>query len=131
MEVLGSNIKKFQDTKTPKINLLIFQETETLKKLFVFWQMEIFSPTSKKEKNLPLKNFFHFLERKLFLISENGNPKKVSHIFFKGSCSYISRNRNPPPPPPPPPKKKKIPYTLEKELFYILGNRNFKKFLYF
>ena len=95
MEVLGSNIKKFQDTETPKINLLIFQETETLKKFFVFWEMELFSPTSKKEKNLPLKISFIFLRESCSYISENGNPKKVSHIFFKGSCSYISRNRNP------------------------------------
>ena len=31
MELLGSNIKKFQETETPK-KFFIFQETETLRK---------------------------------------------------------------------------------------------------
>ena len=55
MEVLGSNIKKFQETETPK-KILIFQETETLKKLLIFREIELFSP--------PRQNFLHFRKQK-------------------------------------------------------------------
>ena len=44
MELLSSNIKKIQETDTPK-KFLIIQETETLKKLLIFQEIEPFSPS--------------------------------------------------------------------------------------
>ena len=43
MELFGSNIKKFQETETPK-KILFISVTGTLKKLLIFWEMEPFSP---------------------------------------------------------------------------------------
>ena len=50
MEPLCSNIKKLEETKTPKNKILIFQETETLKKLLLFRETEPVSPSPKKLK---------------------------------------------------------------------------------
>ena len=44
---------------------------------------------------LILKNFSYFLKRKLFSYFRKQKPEKISYIFSKESCSYISRNRNP------------------------------------
>ena len=52
--------------------ILIFQGTEALKKLLIFWEMEFF--------NL----------KKKFLYFRNGNPEKTFYIFSKESFSYIS-----------------------------------------
>ena len=48
MEPLCSNIKKLEETETPKKKILIFQETETLKKLLLFRETEPVSPSPKK-----------------------------------------------------------------------------------
>ena len=48
----------------PEKKILIFQETETLKKLLVFWEMEPFTSSSKKQnKSFP---------KKILCISGNG-----------------------------------------------------------
>ena len=58
----------------------------------IFWDMEFFSPTSKKEKNLPRENSLYF-EKWNFLIFLIW---KFLYVLKK-SFSYISGNRNPPP----------------------------------
>ena len=67
MELLSSNIKKNQEAKTPKA-FLIFQETELLKKLLIFWEMEPFSPPREKflyfRKQKPQKDSLYFRKRK-------------------------------------------------------------------
>ena len=46
---------KFQETEIPEKKFPIFQETETLKKLLIFWEMELFSPSPKTKKSTPRK----------------------------------------------------------------------------
>ena len=58
--------------------ILIFQGTEALKKLLIFWEMEFFSPPREK-----------------FLYFRNGNPEKTFYIFSKESFSYILEKGNP------------------------------------
>ena len=55
MELLGSNIKKFQEMETPK-KFFIFQEMEILKKILIFQEMKLFSS--------PPKNLLYFKKRK-------------------------------------------------------------------
>ena len=52
MELLGSNIKKFQETEPPpkKKKQLIIHETETLKKLLIFPEMKPCSIQPKLKK---------------------------------------------------------------------------------
>ena len=57
----------------------------------IFWDMEFFSPSSKKEKNLPRENSLYF-EKWNFLIFLIW---KFLYVLKK-SFSYISGNRNPP-----------------------------------
>ena len=71
MELLGSNIKKIQETETPK-QLFIFQEIEILKKLLIFWEMELFSP--------PRENFLYFRKQK---------PRKNKAVTGKTPFSVI------------------------------------------
>ena len=72
-----SSSKNFRKRK-PRKTFLIFQETKTLKKLLIFWEMELF--------DLPRENFLYFRKRRL---------SKISYIFSKESFSYTSRNENP------------------------------------
>ena len=64
-------LKKILETETP-MKFPILQETEALKKLLIFREMEPFSHPEK-----------------IYSISGNGNPEKISYIFSKESCSYI------------------------------------------
>ena len=52
MELSGSNIKKLKGTETPK-KILTFQETDSLKKLLIFWEIELLSPSSINKKYPP------------------------------------------------------------------------------
>ena len=61
MELSNSNIKK----------ILIFPY---IRKLFLYF-----------EKQYPQKNFLYFIKRKLFYISGNGNPEKISYILGNGA----------------------------------------------
>ena len=65
MELLGSNIKKFQEMETPKKNPYI-SGIGNPKKASYFWEMELFSP-----------------------------PQKISYIFSKESFCYIFGKGNP------------------------------------
>ena len=96
------------------LHFCIFHETETLKKLLIFWEKELLSPGSKnKNKILPTK-FLIFSQKKAFLIfGKNGTP---------------TTTRLPSPNTPPP---KKILKFQETEHSYISGNQNSKTFLYF
>ena len=62
----------------PRKKILIFQETETLKKLLVFLKMELFSPPRENffqfRELKPRKNFLYFLKRKLFLYFGKWKP---------------------------------------------------------
>ena len=78
----------FLETETQK-KILILQKTEAIKELLVFLEMELFSPSSKNKIKNP--------------------PRKISYIFSKESCSYISGNENP------------------EKIFFISGNRNPKR----
>ena len=78
----------FLETETQK-KILILQKTEAIKELLVFLEMELFSPSSKNKIKNP--------------------SQKISYIFSKESCSYISGNENP------------------EKIFFISGNRNPKR----
>ena len=107
---------------------LIFQETETLKKLLIFPETELFNPSSKNEKNPPRenflsfrkpkarKNFSYFLKRKLFLYFGKLKPRK-NFIFQETEFSYISGKGNP----------KKLLIFQEVKSFLYFGR--WKKFL--
>ena len=68
---LAVMFKKFRKWK-PGTKILIFQETETLKKLLIFREMEPFSPSPPPptypppKKNQPPKKFLIFQEMELF-----------------------------------------------------------------
>ena len=51
--ISGSN--KIPGNGNPGKKFPIFQETETLKKLLIFWEMELFSPSPKTKKSTPRK----------------------------------------------------------------------------
>ena len=76
MELLDPNIKKFQ-------------EEETLKKLLVFQEMELFSPPQENfakiyfRKWKPLKTILNFLKRKLFLYFWKRKPQQNLLYFRK------------------------------------------------
>ena len=57
----------------PEKTFLIFQETEILKNLLIFREMDF--PVHPEKISY--------------------TPKKTSYVFSKESCSYISRNGNP------------------------------------
>ena len=65
MELLGSNIKKFQEMETPKKNPYI-SGIGNPKKASYFWEMEQSTP----------KNFLYFLKRKLLLYFWKRKPPK-------------------------------------------------------
>ena len=74
-----SNIKKF----------LIFQETETLKKILIFSQVEavlIFQETET------LKKFLIFSQKKAVLFLGNRNPEKIPYI--SGGTSKAPKAKN-------------------------------------
>ena len=82
MELLGSNIQKIP-------------EIETLKKLLIFQKMDIFSPSTKKllifQETETLKRFLILSREKAFLLfSETEIPKKNSLCFTKRNFSYVS-----------------------------------------
>ena len=58
MKLSSSNIKKFLivsyilGKRNPQ-NILYISGNGNLKKLLIFWEMELFSPSSKNEKNVP------------------------------------------------------------------------------
>ena len=80
MKLLSSNIKKLQ-------------ETETLKELLIFREMEPFSPSPENlsffRKRKPRKSFLCFLKGKLFLYF--GNLKKL--IYISGNNFLMFRER--------------------------------------
>ena len=102
MELLVSNIKKFQETETPKKNPYISGNGNPKKSFLYFGE-------------------WNFLVRpeKISYISGNKKPEKISYIFLKESFSYISGNGYP----------EKIIYIAGngtflyfKKLFYISGS---------
>ena len=65
-----------------------FQETEILKKLLIFRQMELFSPGSKKSKKSPKKFFLYFLKKQKIVsyFLGNRNPEEiVANYYFRKS----------------------------------------------
>ena len=78
MKFLTSNIKKLQ-------------ETETLKELLIFREMEPFSPSPENlsffRKRKPRKNFLYFLKGKLFLYFEN---LKKTYLYSRKQLFYVS-----------------------------------------
>ena len=76
MELLDPNIKKFQ-------------EEETLKKLLIFQEMELFSPPQENLEKIyfrkwkPLKTILNFLKRKLFLYFWKRKPQQNLLYFRK------------------------------------------------
>ena len=78
----------------------------------MFPEMELLDPGSKNKKNPPrkiflitviLKNFLHFLKRKLFLYFRKWKPRKNFFYFLKRKLFFV---------------------FWEMELFHILGNGN-------
>ena len=47
MQLSSSNVKKFNETETPK-KIPYVSGSGNPKKLLIFWEMELFSPSSKK-----------------------------------------------------------------------------------
>ena len=102
MELSSSNIKKFlifsqkksfllfQETKTPKLNIPKFQETETLKK-FLYFRKQLCE--LQKKKDLHRKKFLKFWEMKRSRsdIKEiiTFSQKKAFLIFHETKLSYI------------------------------------------
>ena len=78
MELLGSNIKKFQETETPKKILYISGNGNPEKSFLSFGKWN-----------------FSVRPEKISYISGNKNPEKISYIFLKESFSYISGNETP------------------------------------
>ena len=67
MELSNSNIKKF-------LKFSYISGNENPKKLLIFWKMEIFIPSSKKEKKfIPPPKFLMYQEIEL----SNSNIKKI------------------------------------------------------
>ena len=95
-------LKNFRNRK-PRKKFLIFDETETLKRILVFWEMELFSPPRENflyfRKRNPRKNFLYLLKRKLFLYFRKRKTRKKSLHFRKQNflifqdtgLPYISR----------------------------------------
>ena len=94
MELSGCSTRKFlifsyiSGNRNPEKNPYT-SENGSHKELLVFLEMELFSPSSKNKIKNP--------------------PRKISYIFSKESCSYISGNENP------------------EKIFFISGNRNPKR----
>ena len=67
---------------------LIVQETETLKKLLIFREMELFNPSSKKvillQEMETTKNFLYSLKRNLFLYSRKRKPPPPKKVYVPG-----------------------------------------------
>ena len=82
MELSSSNIKKkFLYFLKRKLFLYFLK-----RKLFLYfrkWNPALFTPSSKNKRNPPQENFLYFRKRK---------PRKISYIFSKESCSYVSGN---------------------------------------
>ena len=87
----------------PRKKCLIFQETETLKKLLIFREIELFSKSSKKflivQEKEALKKFIIFYQKKDFLIFQKTETQKKFLLFQKNFQSpknenflYISKN---------------------------------------
>ena len=76
-------LKKFRKRKSLQ-KFLIFQVTETLKKLFIFRETEPFS--------LPRKNFLYFRKReprkKIFIFQETETPKKSSYFWKRNYAIF-------------------------------------------
>ena len=89
----------------PRKKCLIFQETETLKKLLIFREIELFSKSSKKflivQEKEALKKFIIFYQKKDFLIFQKTETQK--------KISFISKKL-------PKPQKRKFLMYLEKYL---------------
>ena len=68
---------------------LIVQETETLKKLLIFREMELFNPSSKKvillQEMETTKNLLYSLKRKLFLYSRKRKPPPPKKVYISGN----------------------------------------------
>ena len=79
MEISSSNIKKFQGMEALKKKIPFVSRNGIPKTLLIFWEMEL---------------LVHF--KKISCISRNKNPEKISYIFLKERCSYISGKGNPP-----------------------------------
>ena len=73
--------------------LKTFQETETLKKLLIFQEMELFSPprenVSYLRKRKPRKNFLYFLKASCSYIWETEITKNVLFISGNGTFLYF------------------------------------------
>ena len=119
MELSCSNIIFFIfflsfDKRQPRKKIIVFQETETLKGLLIFQGIELFKPKLEK----------------ISYTSGNGGPEKISYIFSKENCSYIS-GKGPAPPPPPHKKKKKSLYFREWNFLRFQETDILKNLLYF
>ena len=110
MELSGSSIKKFPifsyilGSRNPE-KIPYISGNGNPKKLLIFREMELFSPTSKNRKFLQkishaqgkwnfliliLKNFLYFLKRKLFSYFRKRKTPKKFLIFQETELSHIS-----------------------------------------
>ena len=101
MKLSGSNIKNFPTFSyilrngNPEKNSLYFREFQgqaqkikkpPLKKVLIFWEMELSS--------FNIKIFFIFSQKKVFLIfQEMETPKKILYILGNGTLLYFSKRK--------------------------------------
>ena len=115
--------------RKPRKKFLMFQETETIKKLLIFRETEPFSPCPKKYLIIYLYfrkqnfliflilHFLYFLKRKLFLYFLKNSPP----YFLASALKNFPKN---------PALKKCLIFSQESSHFFRNGNLE-KKSLYF